>query len=129
MTKKPSKEPPLTSGLATAMRALDKQIARSMQRSPAEREQMGVQKWEPLNTKVEEVTTAVLELIGEDIASIDALLVLARAFPKALKLLVEELGEDGLGSLRSAYCRDAAEQIERDCRDLIDIFRRERTVN
>jgi len=45
MTKKKPKAPPLEQGLLTAMKAIDNQIAREMQRSPAEREAPGMQKW------------------------------------------------------------------------------------
>ena len=113
MTKK-SKLPPLEEGLLQAMRALDNQIARRMQRSPAEREEKGVQKWEPYSDKIEEVVALVLNFVGNDAVKIDSLLVLGQAMSKSLYLLVEELGEDGLGAIKSAYCRHALEMIERD---------------
>ena len=52
MTKKEQKTPPLEAGIVQAMQALDRQIARRMERSPGEREEKGVQKWDPFSEKI-----------------------------------------------------------------------------
>jgi hypothetical protein len=114
MAKNEEKLPPLEEGLQMAMRALDNQIARAMERTPAEREVHGVQKWEPLSQRVERVCVYVMNALGDKDIQLDSLLVLAQAFPKALALLVDDLGEEGLGKLRTAYCLSALEQIALD---------------
>jgi hypothetical protein len=111
MSGKPGK---LEEGLLQAMHAIDNQVARAMQRSPEEREVMGVQKWEPYDTRVEQVTAYVLNELGDNSVALDSVLVLAQAFTKALRLATEDLGADGLGSVRTAYCVDTMEKIQRD---------------
>jgi hypothetical protein len=104
----------LEEGLLQAMKAIDNQIARAMQRSPEEREQQGVQKWEPYESRIEHVTAFILNELGEDSVTLDALVVLAQSFTKALRLVSEDLGVDGLGNVRSSYCIDAMQKIQRD---------------
>ena len=94
----------LEEGLLQAMHAIDTQVARAMQRSPAERETMGVQKWEAY----------VLNELGDNSVGLDSVIVLAQAFTKALRLAAEDLGAEGLGVVRSAYCVDAMEKVQRD---------------
>jgi len=96
------------------MQALDRQVMREMQRSPEERELHGVQKWEPINRRVELVAAFVMNALGDDEVGLDSLLIMAQAFPKALRLVMEDLGEDGLGGVRAAYCREAMEAIRDD---------------
>lgn len=115
-------------GLLTAMRAIDNQIARAMQRSPAQRDVHGVQKWEPYATRVEQITAFVLEELGSDSVTLDGLLVLSQAFTKALALAVSDLGGDGLGTTRAAYCLDAVEKIERDALEVSRTLAAERLV-
>ena len=110
----------LESGLLQAMKAIDNQIARAMQRSPAEREVHGVQKWEPYATRVESITGFLLEEVGDTNVGIDSLLVCAQAFAKALQLVCDELGPDGLGDVRASYCLDAMRHITRDAQLVID---------
>lgn len=104
----------LEEGLLQAMKAIDNQVARALQRTPAEREQLGVQKWEPYESRIEHVTAFILNELGDNSVSIDSLLVLSQSFTKALRLVSEDLGSDGLGSLRSSYCVDAMQKIQRD---------------
>ncbi len=113
MSKK-QKIPPLEHGVITAMRAVDNQVARQMERSPAERDLEGVQKWAPHQQKVEQICALVLEAFGDDEVRFDSVLVTAQAFAKALYLLSEELGEVGLGSVRAGYAREALRNILRD---------------
>jgi hypothetical protein len=112
--KMQKKSPPLSEGLLTALRALDNQIAREMQRSPEQQERSGVQKWEPIQKRVELVCALLLNALGERQIALDGIVVLAQAMPKALLLLTQDLGEEGLGKLRTAYCNAAFESIQRD---------------
>ena len=91
------KLPMMEAGLQQCMRAIDNQIARELQRSPAEREQHGVQKWEPFQERTERLVTFLLNQLGDETVGLDALLVLSQATSKALTLLTEDMGEDGLG--------------------------------
>jgi hypothetical protein len=104
----------LEEGLLQAMRAIDNQVARAMQRTPAEREEHGVQKWEPYDSRVEHVTAYILNELGDTSVSLDSVLVFAQVFTKALRLAVEDLGTEGLGTVRTAYCVDTMERILRD---------------
>lgn len=104
----------LEEGLLQAMRAIDNQVARAMQRTPAERDVHGVQKWEPYESRVEQVAAFVLNALGDDAVSLDSMVVLAQAYTKALRLAIEDLGMDGLGKMRSAYCLDAMDKIGND---------------
>lgn len=115
MSKKPEEKlPPLEQGLLTAMRALDNQVARAMQRSPAEREEHGVQKWEPFDVRIERVCGVVLNALGDEEIQLDSLLIMAQAMAKSLGLLVDDLGHDGLGEVRSTYCAAALEAVSND---------------
>jgi hypothetical protein len=104
----------LEEGLLQAMKSLDSQIARAMQRTPSEREVHGVQKWEPYETRVENLTAFLLNELGDNSVSLDSLLVLSQAFTKALRLACDDLGRGGLGAVRSSYCIDALQKIARD---------------
>jgi hypothetical protein len=113
--KKPKeKVPGLEQGLVLAMSSLDAQITRAMQRSPEEREIHGTQKHNIFSEKVEKVCSIVLDFVESDESNLDSLLICAQAFTKSLYLLVEELGEQGLGEVRSGYCLSALEKIQRD---------------
>jgi hypothetical protein len=118
----------LEQGLIQAMKAVDNQIARAMQRTPSERDLHGVQKWEPYNTRVENVAAFVLEEIGAQEASLDSLLVFTQGFTKALYLIVSDLGKEGLGSLRASYCLDAMKKVERDAQEVIEALADEHLV-
>ena len=104
----------LEDGLIQAMQALDNQIARAMQRTPAQRESEGVLKWGPYDVRIERITTTILQEIAQTTVSLDSLLVCSQAFSKALYLLITELEREGLGSVRVEYCRDALEKIRTD---------------
>lgn len=118
----------LEQGLLQAMKAVDNQIARAMQRTPSERDVHGVQKWEPFNTRVENVAAFLLEEIGAQEASLDSLLVFTQGFTKALYLIVSDLGKEGLGSLRTSYCLDAMKKVERDAQEVIETLADEHLV-
>ena len=106
-------------GVHRSLRAVDSQIAREMQRTPSEREAHGVTKWQPMSKRVELLSAFFLDHIGdsafsEDAFSFEALLVMAQSTVKALSLVVQDLGEDGLGDLRSKYARDALHTMQFD---------------
>ena len=117
MKEKPQELPALEQGLLTAMQAIDNQIAREMQRNPQQREQHGVQKWEPYNTRIERITAFVMNSLGGSEVDLDSVLVLYQTFSKAVQMVIEDLGEDGLGKVRSSYCQTALESVARDCRN------------
>ena len=110
---KAERKPGLEQGTLLLMQALDSQIARDLERSPVEREVHGVQKWKPYDERVERLAGFVLEALGDNEVGLDSLLVCARAFAKSLQLAVEELGVEGLGELRTAYCFAALEDLSR----------------
>ena len=129
--KKDKKSPPLERGLLDAMRSLDRQIEREMQRSPSERDVHGVQKWEPYRKRIERICTFSLNALGDEEVSLDAILVLAQSYAKTLALVVEDLEEEGLGNIRSSYCLEAARMINHDMRRIESLLRgaEEETVN
>lgn len=110
MSKK-VKESPLEKGLGMMMKAIDNQVAREMQRSPSERDEAGVRKWGPHSKRIERLAAELVGGLGEEKFQLDALLVLSQASAKALQIFVEELGEEGLGEVRSDYCQVALEAI------------------
>jgi hypothetical protein len=117
-TSADTKLPPLQEGLLQALQAIDKQIARELNtRTPAEREQMGLKKWEAFESRVESLTVFLLDEFGAETINLDSLLVLSQALVKALSLTARDLENEGLGVLRSEYCVDAFEKL------LIDIER------
>lgn len=118
--EKDKKLPPLEGGLLQAMRAIDNQIAREMQRDPKSLEGKGVLKWEPFDKRIEQITAFILDTIGERHIELDSLLVLAQATSKALTLLSSDLESMGLGKVRTAYCLEALRKM------MIDIERAER---
>jgi len=125
--KKPSAKdknlPVMEAGLLQCMKALDNQIAREMQRTPVEREQHGVQKWEPYNTRIEKITTALLNNLGAAEISLDSVLVLLQSLSKAFSIVIDDLGEEGLGNLRSMYCLKTCEAVSYDIERALKIIR------
>jgi hypothetical protein len=118
----------LEEGLLQAMKAIDNQVARAMQRSPAEREMHGVQKWEPYASRVEGISAFLLQEIGDTNVGLDSLLVCAQAFTKVLQLVCDDLGREGLGTLRASYCLDAMGKVRRDAQMVIDALSEDRMV-
>lgn len=115
MAEEEIKLSPMEEGILRAMSAVDKQVTREMQRTPAELEVHGVQKWEPYQKRIEFITSFVLNMLGEEKVQLDSLFVFAQAFAKSLALVIEDLGEEGLGKVRSDYALAAAENIAKDC--------------
>lgn len=114
MNQKKAKQSPLEQGLLTAMRAIDKQISKAVQtRTPEELEKHKLQKWEPISERIELVAVLVMNALGDNQIQVDSILVLAQAMSKALQLAAEDLGSEGLGKLRTAYCLEAFEQLSK----------------
>jgi len=113
----------LEAGLVQAMKAIDNQVARAMLRTPQERSQSGVRKWEPYESRVESIAAFILNSLGDDVVGMDSLFVLTQAFVKALRLVGEDLGEDGFGKVRLEYCIDTMERVETDAAKLLSLLR------
>jgi hypothetical protein len=114
MDPKQEKRSLLEENLVKVLSAIDTQIAREMQRTPAQREEHGVQKWEPYQKRVELIVSRVLNSLGDQEVTLDGVLVFAQAMSKTLLLAVEDLGADGLGKIRSSYCEAAMQNIAQD---------------
>lgn len=126
--RKTEKQSPLEEALLRAMRALDAQIAREMQRTPEEESVHGVLKWEPYQKRIENVASFALNALGDQEAGLDSVLVLAQAFSKTLQFVVNDLGTDGLGKVRSSYCQQALENIARDAYDGLQVLKDARSL-
>jgi len=111
--------PPLEAHLIGALRTIDKQIARSMQR---DENVHSVQKWGPLDERIELICSLLLERCGKQEVQLDSLVVLSQALVKSLRLLVEELDREGLGEVRTHYCKETFEKISDDSRKALDIL-------
>ena len=110
----------LEEGLLQCMRALDKQVSRELQRTPTELETKGTRKWEPLENRVETVAAFLVQSLGEQAIELDSILIMAQALSKTLCLVVEDLGEKGLGKVRTEYCLSAGENIKRDSERIVE---------
>ena len=115
--------PLMEGGLLQCMKALDNQIAREMQRTPDEREQHGVQKWEPYNIRMERLVTLLLNELGEGSITLDSVLVLVQSLSKTLSIVVDDLGEEGLGNVRSMYCLKTCEALSFDVERALNVLR------
>lgn len=105
MKKSEEKLSVLEESLLRALEALDSQIQRSMQRTPAEREEQGVQKWKPIEERVEKLTGLLLDAFGNTI-ELDSIIILSQTMAKALSMICSDLGVEGLGDVRSRYVED-----------------------
>lgn len=114
MSQRAEKAPPLEHGILTAMKAIDNQIAREMQRSPAELEKHGVQKWEPFMKRIENISALVMNSLGKEEIQLDSLIVMSQAMTKCLQLVIEDLGAESLGKIRTSYCQAAIDNISKD---------------
>lgn len=114
MSEKKEPRSKLEAGLITAMQALDNQIARAIGRTPEEREIHGVQKWEPMSDRVEQICVLLIDALGDQEIGLDSVVVLAQALSKALFMIVDDLEGQDLGKLRTAYCLSALENILND---------------
>ncbi len=111
----------LEESLIRALQALDSQVQRAMERTPAQREESGVQKWKPFEERVEKLTGLILDAFGESI-ELDSVIILTQTMAKSLSMLCEDLGSEGLGELRSAYVEDTLRLLS------IDIERAQRVL-
>ena len=119
---KKSNLPPLQGGLLVTLSSLDNQIAREMQRTPKELAAQGVQKWEPIAKRIEMITVFLLEQFSRQKFGLEALLVLTQAGTKALRMIVEEVGTEGLGQVRTGYVTKALESLEEDSRKGLELL-------
>ncbi len=126
---KQKKTGPLEDGVSKILRSLANQIARELQRSPEERRGKGYGKSEPYAKRVEQLTALLIEETAENENGLDGLLVLSQASIKALHIFCDELGEDGLGKVRSAASRDAVDAVLRDAELLKDSLTSTRALN
>ncbi|RIL06941.1 MAG: hypothetical protein DCC75_10400, partial [Proteobacteria bacterium] len=101
----------------------DNQIAREMQRDPSKLAAKGVTRWEPFSKRIELIAAFALEKLGNNDVDLDSIIVLAQSYVKALALLVEDLGQGGLGKMRTGYCLDAMERIAADAERGIGLLR------
>lgn len=121
--KRSSKRAPVEDGFLKALKALDNQVARELQRSPAEREIHRLQRWEPYERRVEQVSILLLDLLGEEQVQLDSLFITAQAMTKALQIVAHDLGEEGLGKMRTGYCIDTMEKISTDAHRTLALLR------
>jgi hypothetical protein len=108
--------PLMEQSLLKCLQALDNQIAREMQRTPAQVDEHGVQKWQPYTKRIEQTCSFGLNSFGEGLAQLDGVLVLSQALTKTLRLVIEDLGPEGLGKTRTGYCQAALGELEREIR-------------
>ena len=129
MDAKQVKRAPFEENLMKVLAALDAQVAREMQRTPAQRELHGVQKWEPYQKRVELIVPLILNALGDQEISLDGVLVIAQAAAKALLLAVEDLGVDGLGKVRAGYCEAAMQHVATDAQRALQTLCNTQEVN
>jgi hypothetical protein len=120
---KSAKKPVLEDSLLTALKAVDNQIARAMERTPAEREVHGVQKWKPIDDRVERICELLLSEYGQSY-QLESLLVFSRAFVKSLSMICDELGSDAFGEIRGGYVKECFRVIEGDVERGRAVFKR-----
>lgn len=111
---------PLEAGILTALKALENQIARELQRTPSETELQGVTKWEPYSKRVEKVTGFVLDLIESKSVDLDGIFVMAQAFSKALAMVATDVGPSDLGEVRSDHMRAAGQALDHDAQTILN---------
>lgn len=116
---KKNKPAPLEAGLLMSLQAIENQISREVaNRNQEQLAQHGVKRWESFDKRIENITSYLLNSLGENNVSLDSIQVLAQALVKTLAISVEDLQESGLGKLRTSYFVEATARIERDC-DLV----------
>jgi hypothetical protein len=117
--KEKNQQHSLEGSLIRALRLIDSQISREMLRSPAQREEHGVTKWEPMSKRTELLTSTFLDHLGDHTKSdqefsIESLLVVAQAIVKSLSLIAQDLGEEQLGTIKTWYFKDSLAKINFD---------------
>ncbi len=120
----PEKLSILEESLIRALRALDSQIQRAIERTPSQREESGVQKWKPYEDRVEKLTGLILDAFGETI-ELDSVIILTQTMAKALSMLCEDLGSEGLGAIRSAYVEDTLRVLSIEIERAQRVFKKE----
>ncbi len=122
------KTPILDESLIKALEAIDNQIRRTVDsRTPSDRAVAGVQKWKPYEDRIERLTTLLLDNFGTNVG-LDSILVLSQVMIKSLTIVTEDLGEDGLGKLKSTYVRDTINNLEIELERLKRIFKEDEAI-
>ena len=124
---KPQKLPLLDESLIRALELIDSQIARAMERTPAEREVSGVQKWKPFEERIERLSGLLLDNFGERV-QLDSVVVLSQVMVKVLSILCQEMGSDGLGDVRGQYVQEALKLLEIEVERSIAVFKEEKGI-
>ena len=124
---KPQKLPLLDESLIRALELIDSQIARAMERTPAEREVSGVQKWKPFEERIERLSGLLLDNFGERV-QLDSVVVLSQVMVKVLSILCQEMGSDGLGDVRGQYVQEALKLLEIEIERSIAVFKEEKGI-
>jgi hypothetical protein len=124
---KDQKLPLLDESLIRALELIDSQIARAMERTPEQREKAGVQKWKPLEERIERLSTLILDNFGEKV-QLDSILVMSQVMVKVLGLLCQEMGQEGLGELRSLYVQESLKILEIEIERSIAVFKDEKPM-
>ena len=121
---------PVEEGLLGAMRALDRQIEKELvRRGPSDLETFGVTRWEPYRKRMERVASAALQAFSDNDVKLDSLLVLSQSLVKVIALVVDELGVEGLGAMRTAYSAEACNSIADDAMRALRLLRAETVAN
>ena len=108
--------PRLEAGLLQAMGAIESQLAREFSsRNPEEVEIHGVSKTGPYLEKIEKISGFVLDSFEGNVIGLDSVIVMSQAFSIILKILMEELGREGLGDVRTRDCIAAINAISINC--------------
>jgi hypothetical protein len=115
--KQKSTLPPLESGLSSALKAVHNQIERELQRNPEQTAMYGVKKWVPMQKRVEQLTTFLIDQLQDKEITLEALLVIAQSTTKVASIVSSDVGAKGLGNIRAEYVQKSLELIERDCRE------------
>lgn len=122
MNKK-SKQAPLEEGLLKALKAIDNQVLRLMQKDIKTRDEHGIKKLHIFDQKVEDISSLLLNALGDKEIDLDSVVVLSQALVKVLSFVVSDLGKDGLGKVRTENSLHALNNIERDLMNaLAEIF-------
>lgn len=121
---KEEKLPLLDESLIRALELIDSQIARAMERTPEQRDVGGVQKWKPLEERVERISTLLLDYYGDRI-QLDSVVVMSQVLVKVLGIVCQEMGQEGLGEVRSIYVQDALKKLEIEIQRSLGVFKQE----
>jgi hypothetical protein len=115
--------------LLRALACLQSQLERELQRNPAERDVLGVSKWEPITKRIEDTAGLLLDGFAEERVFIEPLLILSHALVKAINVIVQELGPEGLGKVRTDYILKVFNLVSTECNLIIERLKSEVALN